>query len=190
MSRLPAVSTSPEGWNILALQPLPSLRPPGLALALLNSPGGILLSHIDLTDSPESTSEKPWTALRGSQVRIADDVGMTNIGICLSQGVARGELGLVAIVSKEYGAILTLGPELGCTSFLCSNHQAHGEAVTAETGGDVSLLERAKNSARSIVLAMEQGQNWADVVRASLASESHSERTGGLSSSVVVCAKG
>ena len=190
MSRLPAVSASPEGWNILALHPLPSLRPPSLALALLSSPSGIILSYIDLTDNSESSSDKSWTALRGSQVRIADDVGLTDISICLSQGVARGELGLVAIVSKEYGAILTLGPELGCTSFLCSNHQAHGQAFKVESGGDESLLERAKISARSIVLAMEQGQNWADVVRASLVSGPHSERTGGLSSSVVVRAKG
>ena len=37
---------------------------------------------------------------------------------------------------------------------------------------------RAMESARSIVLAMEQGHNWTDAVRASLASVPHSERTG------------
>ena len=37
---------------------------------------------------------------------------------------------------------------------------------------------RAMESARSIVLAMEQGHNWTDAVRASLASVSYNERTG------------
>jgi hypothetical protein len=37
---------------------------------------------------------------------------------------------------------------------------------------------RATDSARSIVLAMEQGHNWTDAVRASLASIASSERTG------------
>lgn len=37
---------------------------------------------------------------------------------------------------------------------------------------------QATDSARSIVLAMDQGQNWTDAVRASLASTPHNERTG------------
>jgi len=41
-----------------------------------------------------------------------------------------------------------------------------------------SIDSRATDSARSIVLAMEQGYNWTDAVRASLASVSQSERTG------------
>jgi hypothetical protein len=112
LSRLPAVSTSPEGWTILALHPLPSLRPPSLALSLLSTFNGIMLSHIDLMDSSDTSLDGTWSALRGSPVHIRDDVGLTDLSLCLSQGVSRGEPGLVAIVSKEYGAILTVGPRL------------------------------------------------------------------------------
>jgi hypothetical protein len=57
-------------------------------------------------------SDGAWSALRGSPVHIRDDVGLTDLSLSLSQGVSRGELGLVAIVSKEFGAILTVGPRL------------------------------------------------------------------------------
>jgi hypothetical protein len=43
---------------------------------------------------------------------------------------------------------------------------------------DQSPDSRATDSARSIVLAMEQGHNWTDAVRASLASVPQSERIG------------
>lgn len=59
-----------------------------------------------------------------------------------------------------------------------------------EVAGGQSPNSRPMDSARSIVLAMEQGHNWTDAVRASLASVPHNERTGefqasgdGLSSS-------
>jgi len=108
------VTTSPEGWTLLALHPLPALRPPSLALALLSTPNGVMLSHIDLMDSSDMAPDGTWSALRGSPVHIRDDVGLTDLSLCLSQGVSRGELGLVAIVSKEFGAILTVGPRLDC----------------------------------------------------------------------------
>jgi hypothetical protein len=47
-----------------------------------------------------------------------------------------------------------------------------------EMDDDQSPDSRATDSARSIVLAMEQGHNWTDAVRASLAFVSQSERTG------------
>jgi hypothetical protein len=65
-------------------------------------------------DNSDTLSDGTWSALRGSPVHIRDDVGLTDLSLCLSQGVSRGELGLVAIVSKEYGAILTVGPRLDC----------------------------------------------------------------------------
>jgi hypothetical protein len=47
-----------------------------------------------------------------------------------------------------------------------------------EVDDDQSPDSRAMDSARSIVLAMEQGHNWTDAVRASLASTPYGERTG------------
>jgi hypothetical protein len=72
----------------------------------------MMLSHFDLMDSSETSLDGTWSALRGSPVHIRDDVGLTDLSLCLSQGVSRGELGLVAIASKEFGAILTVGPRL------------------------------------------------------------------------------
>jgi hypothetical protein len=63
-------------------------------------------------DSSDMSTDGTWSALRGSPVHIRDDVGLTDLSLCLSQGVSRGELGLVAIFSKEFGAILTVGPRL------------------------------------------------------------------------------
>lgn len=77
-----------------------------------------MLSHIDLMDSSDTSSDGMWTALRGSPVQIRDDVGLTGLSLCLSQGISRGELGLVAITSKELGAILTVGPNLDSESAL------------------------------------------------------------------------
>lgn len=71
-----------------------------------------MLSHIDLMDSSDTSPDGIWSALRGSPIQIRDDVGITDLSLCISQGVSRGELGLVAIVSKEFGAILTVGPML------------------------------------------------------------------------------
>jgi hypothetical protein len=73
-----------------------------------------MLSHIDLMDStsPSTTEEGNWTALRGSPVHIREDVGSTDISLSLTQGVLRGESGLIAIISKVFGAILSLGPKL------------------------------------------------------------------------------
>ena len=65
-------------------------------------------------DSSDRSPDETWSALRGSPVHIRDDIGLTDLSLCLSQGVSRGELGLVAIVSKEFGAILTVGPRLDC----------------------------------------------------------------------------
>jgi hypothetical protein len=65
-------------------------------------------------DSSDISSDGTWSALRGSAVHIRDDIGLTDLSLSLSQGVSRRELGLVAIVSKEFGAILTVGPRLDC----------------------------------------------------------------------------
>jgi hypothetical protein len=55
---------------------------------------------------------------------------------------------------------------------------ANVQAVKMELDENHSPDSRAMDSARSVVLAMEQGHNWTDAVRASLASTPHGERTG------------
>lgn len=149
-------------------------------MALLHTPNGLMLSHLDLMDgSAETSSDGTWTALRGSPVHIRDDVGHSDLSICLSQGVSRGELGVIAIISKEFGAILTLGPRLErelLRLFFCSgaNHIAPKSGIDGDDRAD----GRAGDAARSISMAMEQDQNWTDAVRASLASVAQNERTG------------
>lgn len=60
--------------------------------------------------------------------------------------------------------------------------QANVSAVKSDSNGGALTQTKAMESARSIVLAMEQGQNWTDTVRASLASVPSNERTGEFSS--------
>ena len=149
-------------------------------MALLHTPNGLMLSHLDLMDgSAETSSDGTWTALCGSAVYIRDDVGSTDLSLCLSQGVSRGELGLIAIISKEFGAILTLGPRLE-REFLHLFVALVADHVALKSGidGDDRADGRAGDAARSISMAMEQDQNWTDAVRASLASVAQTERTG------------
>jgi hypothetical protein len=112
LSRLPSTSLSPNGYTILALCPLPALEPPSLALSLLQTKDGVIMSHLDLADTSAGPPESPWAALRGDPIRIREDVGSTDVSLYLSQGVERGGLGLVAIMSRETGALLTVGPKL------------------------------------------------------------------------------
>ena len=149
-------------------------------MALLHTPNGLMLSHLDLMDgSAETSSVGTWTALCGSAVYIRDDVGSTDLSLCLSQGVSRGELGLIAIISKEFGAILTLGPRLERELLhLFFALQADHVALKSGIDGDDRADGRAGDAARSISMAMEQDQNWTDAVRASLASVAQTERTG------------
>jgi hypothetical protein len=179
LSRSPVTSISPEGWTFLALHPLPSLRPPSLAMALLHTPNGLILSHVDLMDgTTETSSTGTWSALRGSPIQIRDGVGLSDISLCLSQGVSRGELGLIAIISKEFGAILILGPRLERELFcICPAMVADDQALKDDIDIDGSSDGHASDAARSIVLAMAQKQNWTDAVRASLASVAQNERT-------------
>lgn len=99
---------------MLALYPLPALSPSSLALALLRTPNGARLSHVDLLDTAESepVAESTWSALRGDSVAIKEDLDSTELGFAVSQGAVRGELGLVAIVRREAPPILVVGPNL------------------------------------------------------------------------------
>lgn len=115
MHKFEATTRSPPGWAVLALYPLPALSPSSLALALLQTPKGVNLSHIDLLNPGESDNEQ-WSALRGSSIAIRDDIDLLHLGLVVSQGVERGEQGLVAITNRDVGALLLVGPSLKCGS--------------------------------------------------------------------------
>ena len=104
----------PLDWSILALYPLPSMAFSSLALALLRTPDGTVLSHVDLLDTVEreAAEDGSWAALRGKSVSIKDNLCATELGLAVSQGIQRGELGLVAIVSRQAPPILVRGPDL------------------------------------------------------------------------------
>lgn len=111
-----ATVTSPPGWSILALHPLPALSPSSLALALLQTPSGVILSHIDLADTPTESDSEGWAALRGASIAIQDDVNLLDLGLIVSQGVERGQQGLVAVTNRDVGALLLVGPAPARTS--------------------------------------------------------------------------
>lgn len=73
-----------------------------------------------MDSSAQSTDEGRWAALRGASIVIQEDVDPTELGLVVSQGVARGEQGLIAITNRDSGAILLAGPALNCESTIQS----------------------------------------------------------------------
>lgn len=166
------MTKSPPGWGILAVYSLPALSPSSLALALLQTPKGTTLSHIDLADSVVSDSE-PWSVLRGSSISIREDIDLLDLGLVVSQGVERGEQGLVAITNRDVGALLLVRPGLDCV-FSQSFHETGTGELTGVVASEVkegdSPTTEAEIAAKSIILAMKQESGWADVIRATFGS--------------------
>lgn len=182
LSRLPSTSLSPNGYNLLAIYPLPALEPPSLAVALLQTAGGMIMSYIDMADTSPTSPDSPWAALRGKSIHIREDIGVTDLSLTLSQGAERGALGLVSISSREMGTILTVAPRFPCKpSYLRNGFQL--TAAVAQDGGDdlPDTASTAVDAAASIALAIEQGHAWTDVVRAAFASEAEIRRNGEFS---------
>lgn len=165
---------SPPGFAILALYPLPSLSPSSLALALLQTPKGVVLSHIDLANLEESDNEQ-WNALRGSSISIRDDINLLDLGLVVSQGIERGEQGLVAITNRDVGALLLVGPSLKSMpcfeSYIAIGHMLIRLDASGGVDGDKSTATEAGIAADSIILAMKQESNWSDVIRAAFGSK-------------------
>jgi hypothetical protein len=96
---------APFGTAILEVSPLVTASTDNMALALLSTPKGVVLTRLALT--AESTEgESTWSAIRGDQVSLGD---MEIEGMVLSQSAVRGGLGLVGVVGAQ-GMTLVLCP--------------------------------------------------------------------------------
>jgi len=96
---------------LLALVPLVSLPPNTLALALLLSPSGLSLAHIDLDSSSPGESEL-WGAIRGTDRPLGEFKDHQDFLLVPSQGAARGGTGLVGSTARQMGASLHIVPSL------------------------------------------------------------------------------
>lgn len=153
-------TTSPEGTTLLSLVPLPDVPPHSLALALVSSPTGLVLTHVNLIPSSESTDAGRWDALTGEEATLdpAAAFGATGeVSLAPSQGTRRGEMGLVGIFSSA-------------TPRLVPSPRLNAPSSPTET-----LKQVAKRAAQSVELAVVQGTDWSDAVRAAFASVPSSE---------------
>lgn len=105
-------STSPPGYSIIALHPLPDVPPHALVLAMINAPSGTILSHLNLLSTTDDAEAANWSAITGDSVNIREDLSASGLSLVVSQGTARGELGLVGLVNPEAGAVLVVSPRL------------------------------------------------------------------------------
>ncbi|GMK59281.1 hypothetical protein CspeluHIS016_0702960 [Cutaneotrichosporon spelunceum] len=160
-SHAQTTSISPEGTTLLALTPLPDVPPHTLALALVSSSSGLALTYVNLVPQSEGdtdgTGPPRWHALTGEE-RVMDAAaafGPTGeISLAASQGTRRGEMGLVGVFSSSTPRLVP-SPRLGAP------------ATPNET-----LKATAKRAARSVEIAVVQGVDWSDAVRAAFATVS------------------
>lgn len=106
-------SLSPSGTTILSLAPVSAVSPHTLALALLSQPTGVSLVHLDLAPSPatDTAGSATWSAIQGSSLDLGEP-SLTPAEMVLSQGAARGCLGLAAVISHGSGPMLLVPPKL------------------------------------------------------------------------------
>lgn len=149
-------SISPEGITIMALTPLSEVPPHTLALALVATPSELVLTHLNLVPPAEadtSGSGAPrWPALTGEEIPLRYHIAAGPEGevtLVASQGTRRGELGLVGIFGNSCPPGLEPSPRLGA------------DARPIET-----LKHIAMRAARSVELAVVQGVDWSDAIRA------------------------
>lgn len=164
-------TVSPEGTSILAMTVLPDVPPHTLAMGLVSNNEGLFLSHINLAPHSENDTSAGgaprWKALVGEQFALDPSVGNIDLALIPSQGVTRGEMGLVAVGGGGSRPRLIPSPRLGAP--------AHPEE---------SLNHIAERCARSIELAVVQGVDWSDAVRAAFALVPRSE-AGPLSAAIL-----
>lgn len=149
-------TVSPEGKSILALTALPDVPPHTLAIALISNNEGLFLSHVNLAPHAEndgSAGGPPrWKALVGEEFSLDPSVGNIDLALIPSQGVTRGEMGLVAVGGGGSRPRLVPSPRLG-----------------APAHPDETIAQIAERCARSVELAVVQGVDWSDAVRAAFA---------------------
>lgn len=149
-------STSPEGLSVLAFTQLCNVPPYTVGLALISTPSGIALTHLNLAPPAEAdtsgSGEPRWAAIMGEEIPLSPLVAASAEGevtLVASQGTRRGELGLVAIFGDSLPPKLEPSPRLGT------------DARPVET-----LKALATHTARAVELAVVQGVDWSDTIRA------------------------
>ncbi|OCF56391.1 hypothetical protein L486_06335 [Kwoniella mangroviensis CBS 10435] len=138
---------SPTNTSILALYPLLSLLPYTMALAIICQPSGLSLVHINL-------SANQWTTV-GDPIDLGELRGEVDLDLVVSQGVARGQMGLAALIGKESAPALLVLPRL------------EGQPTLDKSSMEVSI---GSDAATSIIIAEKDGIDWSDVIRAAIGS--------------------
>ncbi|EAL19938.1 hypothetical protein CNBF2650 [Cryptococcus deneoformans B-3501A] len=136
---------SPVNTTIQALQPLHSIPPHSLALAVISSPDGTRSRvHLDLAAKHwNPTGHHPIKGIRGDFPSLV-----------VSQGAERGQLGLCAVVDQYRSH---LGPV----------NKLDEQPLLGELPQSASDTEKyAACAATSIILAERQDTNWSDVIHA------------------------
>jgi hypothetical protein len=104
-------TASPDQTAIMALTALPNHPNPNIAAALLSTPKGVVLVHLDMAaGSPEQDvkDEDGWAARIGTSVSMGDwDV---DVQLIPSVSASKGNLGLYG-VQHEDGVTLVVAPE-------------------------------------------------------------------------------
>lgn len=169
--RMRTTAVSPVGTSILALTPLPDAPPHTLAMALVASPTSVALAHVNLIPPAEGDTagagEPRWPVLVGEEYQLDPSIATSgDVTLLPSNGVKRGEMGLVAILGAMR-PILNPSPRLGAG------------ATPNET-----LKHTAERAARSVELAVAQGVDYSDVMRAAFAMVPRSE-AGALGTAII-----
>lgn len=106
-------SVSPQGTCITHLQPTPAFGAQNLAVAVIESAHGSSLCQIRLDNESEEESDT-WSAVQGVPIPLT---GLQEVkGIALSQGVLRGCLGLVAVLTADRAVLVSM-PQKGELSY-------------------------------------------------------------------------
>jgi hypothetical protein len=176
--RTRTTAISPEGTVVLAFTPLPDVPPHTLAVALVekpSSPTGLILTHINLVPPPDSDTSgegRPrWPVLVGEEYSLDPSLASSgDVALLPSQGVKRGEMGLVAVLGDMRPRLIP-SPRLGAGSSPTETvkHIAEGSSPTE------TVKHIAERAARSVELAVIQGVDWSDAVRAAFASVPRAE---------------
>nr|XP_019009879.1 uncharacterized protein I206_05440 [Kwoniella pini CBS 10737]OCF48660.1 hypothetical protein I206_05440 [Kwoniella pini CBS 10737] len=131
--------------TIIAMHPLLAVTDRTTALALVSQPAGLSLAHLDL-------KADQWTTI-GEPIDLGELRGEVELDLAISQGTARGQLGLAAVLGREAAPVLLVIPRL------------EGQPTLAASGEKSSL---AIDAASSIILAERDGMDWSDVIRATI----------------------
>ncbi|WWC63984.1 uncharacterized protein I303_106590 [Kwoniella dejecticola CBS 10117] len=144
---------SPSDTSIVSLRHLSSIASGHSALALISQPAGLSLAHLKLVADQ-------WETV-GHPTELGELRGEIHLDLTFSQGAARGQLGLAAIIGRECAPVYVVVPRI------------EGQSNIGPSAGNPSL---AIDAATSIILAEKDGVDWSDVIRAAMGSTGVAKR--------------